>query len=119
MEFALNVLFVGMTVVFIALIVLTFAIYGIAKIINSFTKPRASKKETFKSTEANTVVQEAVSVAVEESDEDLIAVLTAAVLAAMGNGSQTNIVVKSFRRIPQAAPVWNTAGRNEYISNKL
>lgn len=51
-------------------------------------------------------------------DDSLVAILTAAVLASMGN-PDIKIRVTSFRRIPQTSPIWNTIGRKEYISNKL
>lgn len=52
------------------------------------------------------------------SDDELIAVLTAAVMA-MRSNSGVKIRVTSFRRIPQSAPVWNTVGRRERMENKL
>ncbi|HOM02388.1 MAG TPA: OadG family protein [Acetivibrio sp.] len=52
-------------------------------------------------------------------DDALVAVLTAAVLASMGNRPDIKIRVTSFRRIPETSPIWNTVGRKEYISNKL
>jgi len=52
------------------------------------------------------------------SDEELIAVLTAAVMAMQSN-PDIKIKVTSFRRIPQSAPVWNTIGRRERLENKL
>lgn len=53
------------------------------------------------------------------SDETLIAVLTAAVMASMQNSPDIKIRVTSFRRIPQSSPVWNTVGRRERMENKL
>lgn len=52
-------------------------------------------------------------------DDALVAVLTAAVLASMGNRPDIKIRVTSFRRVPETSPIWNTVGRKEYISNKL
>jgi len=52
------------------------------------------------------------------SDDTLIAVLTAAVMAMQSN-PDVKIKVTSFRRIPQSAPVWNTVGRRERMENKL
>lgn len=52
------------------------------------------------------------------SDDSLIAVLTAAVMAMQSN-TDIKIRVTSFRRIPQSSPVWNTIGRRERIEHKL
>jgi len=49
---------------------------------------------------------------------EVVAVITAAVMAYMqGNG--TGLRVRSIKRIGQTAPVWNAAGRNEYIMTRL
>ncbi|NLD48332.1 MAG: OadG family protein [Clostridiaceae bacterium] len=53
------------------------------------------------------------------TDENLIAVLTAAVLASMGKGPEYKIRVTSFRRIPQSSPTWNMAGRTDNTSDGL
>ncbi len=53
------------------------------------------------------------------SDDSLVAVLTAAVMASMQSSPNIKIRVTSFRRIPQSSPVWNTIGRRERIENKL
>ncbi|AUS96611.1 hypothetical protein CDQ84_18415 [Clostridium thermosuccinogenes] len=52
-------------------------------------------------------------------DKELVAVLTAAVVAYMGSGSASNIKVKSYRRIPQSSPIWNLMGRKEQIDSML
>lgn len=51
-------------------------------------------------------------------DEELIAVLTAAVAASL-NTSTYNLRIKSYRRINNNVPAWNKAGVNETISNKI
>lgn len=55
----------------------------------------------------------------ESSNEELIAVITAAVLAASKSHPGIKLKVRSFRRIPQTSPVWNLAGRHEQISGIL
>lgn len=52
------------------------------------------------------------------SDDELIAVLTAAVMSMQSN-SNIKLRVTSFRRIPQSSPVWNTTGRIERLEDKL
>ena len=52
-------------------------------------------------------------------DDELVAVLTAAVMASMKGQHVYNFRIKSFKRLPQNTPIWNRAGRMEYISNKL
>lgn len=51
-------------------------------------------------------------------DEELIAVLTAAIAASL-NTSSNNLKIKSFRRLSNGASHWGIAGVNENLSNKL
>ncbi|HOQ07581.1 MAG TPA: sodium pump decarboxylase subunit gamma [Clostridiales bacterium] len=51
-------------------------------------------------------------------DEEIIAVITAAV-AAMETRPDYRLVVRSMRQIPQSSPVWNAAGRLERLSRDL
>ncbi len=53
-----------------------------------------------------------------EDEEELIAVLTAAVAASLST-STYNLKIKSYRRITDSAPAWNRAGVGETINNRL
>ena len=55
---------------------------------------------------------------VEEDDEQLIAVITAAVAAAL-NTSTYKLNIKSIRRTGTSRSAWNKAGINETIGNRL
>jgi hypothetical protein len=52
-------------------------------------------------------------------DDELVAVVTAAIQTSMKAGSQNSLVIKSIRRSGQASPIWNKTGRLEHISKKL
>ena len=54
----------------------------------------------------------------EINDEELIAVLTAAVAASL-NQSTYNLKVTSFRRVNNVSPIWNTVGRQEQLETRL
>ena len=54
----------------------------------------------------------------EEDEDELIAVLTAAVAASL-NTSTYNLKIKSYRRVTNTNPAWNKAGVNETISNRI
>lgn len=55
----------------------------------------------------------------DDTDEDeLIAVLTAAVAASL-NTSTYNLRIKSYRRTDNKMPAWNKAGVNETINNRF
>jgi len=51
-------------------------------------------------------------------DNELLAVITAAI-AMMYTRRESKIVVKSYRRVNQTSPVWNTIGREELVGSRL
>lgn len=122
MGLALNVTFVGLTVVFLALIALCLVIYLFSK---AFAVQKTVYAKNSQDVGGDKVCLEAEDNTVSSSnenfssDEELIAVLTAAVQASMGYRSESNIIVKSFRRIPQNSPVWNFNSRMEQLAAKL
>jgi len=106
---------VGISVVFLALISLSFAIYVFGKVMVTGTKrekekPVKEKLENVGSIEVNTDIND---------DDELIAVITAAVQASLvkaGISPECKIIVKSFKRISDGTPVWNSTGRKELLS---
>lgn len=113
-----NILYVVLPVVFIALILLSLAIW----LLTRGTGKRGANKKPGPSIQ--TKDPEFLQTRNSHSDqllapEELIAVLTAAVQAYADSNPDCRIRVKSFRRVPQNTPAWNMEGRKEYISNKL
>ncbi len=102
---------IGLSVVFVGLILIILSIYGISAILNG------GKKKEKKTEEAPAVVQEAAPVAadpVEETvevtdDSELIAVIAAAI-AAMDGGNKS-LVIRSVRRVTG----WKNAARAEQV----
>lgn len=127
MPLAINLTFVGITVVFISLVLLSLIISFSTKLLS--LKGKAASKDDASASGAdtleieeddadNTITAAAVPTS-ENSDDELIAVIMAAIQASMIPGSQCKLQVKSFRRIEQKSPAWNKAGRLEQISNRL
>ena len=54
----------------------------------------------------------------DEINEELIAVITAAIAASLQTRT-SNIVVKNIRRVEHTTPVWATAGRSEQLSSRF
>lgn len=124
MELAINLTIVGMVVVFIALILLSAIISLFSKVANAGKSDGKDKMNTSgndvpTSQTHGDVGGESTAYIEPEDDSELVAVLTAAVIAAMGGSSESNIQVKSYRRIPQISPVWNSVSRKEQIAAKL
>ena len=111
LQYGLSVALVGMSTVFVGLIILI----GLIKLMEMIMTGGKGKKKA----EAPAPVAEE---AVEETDDDeLIAVIAAAVAAAMeqaGEENTTGFVVRSIRRINNA-PAWNRAGREEQVYSRM
>lgn len=106
----------GLTIVFSVLIILMIILF-LFKVI--FYKD-PSKKKAPKA--AETAVESVKAMPKEEAkavdEEELIAVLTAAVAASL-NTSTYNLKIKSYRRIDNKKPAWNMAGIRETIGNRF
>lgn len=111
--FGLGVTAVGMLVVFFGLIVLI----GLIKIMTMLSQ---SKKPKEKEAVAPAPVAPPAPVEAEAAaptqDDVLIAVISAAVAAAMGE--ETGFVVRRVRRISNA-PAWQRAGRDEQVYSRF
>ena len=102
----------GLAIVFAVLIVLML-ILMLFKVI--FYKD--SKKKTVKVEETAPVQTVEVSEP-QMNEEELIAVITAAIAASL-NTSTYNLQIKSYRRIEDKKPAWNKAGLRESINNRF
>ena len=106
----------GLTIVFSVLVILMIILF-LFKVI--FYKD-PSKKKAPKAEE--TAVESVKAMPGEEAkavdEEELIAVLTAAVAASL-NTSTYNLKIKSYRRIDNKKPAWNMAGIRETIGNRF
>jgi hypothetical protein len=57
--------------------------------------------------------------AIQKDDGELVAVIMAAIMNMLSANTPGSLHIKSIRRIGRTSPVWNIAGRNEYIASKL
>ncbi len=105
---------VGLGIVFGVLLILMI-------VLNLFKFIFAREPKKVKKTVENQKVETAPVVAEETDafdDEELIAVLTAAVAASL-NTSTYNLQIKSYRRVDDKRPSWNREGLRETISNRF
>jgi len=106
---------VGLSIVFGVLVILMIVLY-LFKLI--FYKDPAKTVKATKVEEKKPQTTE-VKEAKNDADEDeLIAVLTAAIAASL-NTSTYNLRIKSYRRIENHKPAWNRAGTNETINSRF
>ncbi len=99
--------FIGLGIVFGVLVILMVVLYLFKTI---FYKEKSEKVPEVTNT---------VEIApVEEDEEELIAILTAAVAASL-NTSTYNLHIKSYRRIKDTRPAWNKEGLRETIGSRF
>lgn len=105
---------VGLAIVFGVLIILMIVLM-LFKVI--FYKDDSKKKTMSEQPAQN---QETVNNVAENniSNDELIAVLTAAVAASL-NTSTYNLRIKSYRRVEPNRPAWNRAGITETINSRF
>lgn len=110
---SLSVAILGMGITFIVLIFLQYCI----KLMSRLVGGTAEHKQV-------TVTESSVSLEkprpvdappVEEDEEELIAVLTAAVAACMGRPAD-RFVLRNVRQLPDAAPGWARAGLSDQMT---
>ncbi|HRX42053.1 MAG TPA: OadG family protein [Clostridia bacterium] len=103
---------VGISVVFLALIALSLFIYFFGKVMVNGNGKKSRTNEAIRDVSN-------IQVAADTDDDEIIAVITAAIQAGLrkaGITPECKIVVKSFKRVEADSPVWNATGRNEVLN---
>lgn len=113
MGYGLIVTLVGMGVVFLVLIGLSYML----DLLKLFSKSGSVEKKTeFVKIENIEEPVEAVNSSTEDEGE-LIAAISAALAAFMGSSSK--LIVRSINRVEGNTPAWAKAGRQEQMLNRL
>ena len=102
----------GMVIVFVVLIILSYAL-DLLRIIGTDKKnPHLAKKveQPTNSASAAEVPQ--------EDDGEIIAVITAAI-ASLSGSSIENFFIKSIKPVPQKSNIWASTGRTERMLDRL
>lgn len=103
---ALIVTVFSMGIVFLALLIISYIIDGFRFIFYKDNK-KVDKEQKKAIEPKKNVPQEIIN---EEDDEELIAVITAAIAASISR-PVSEIKVKNIRRIPTKTPIWAKTGR--------
>lgn len=107
---------VGLSIVFSVLLILMLVLKIFEKIF--YKEKKTVQPEENKAEKITPVPEQPVSqVAEKEDEEELIAVLTAAIAASL-NTSTYNLKIKSYRRISDNTSAWNKAGVKETIESR-
>ena len=109
----LQVTVVGLAIVFSVLAILMVVLMLRKKIF--YKEP---EKAVIEAKQVQTQSDDTEAVSAEFDEEELIAVLTAAVAASL-NTSTYNLQIKSYRRIGSNSPAWHRAGISDTISSRF
>ncbi len=109
------VTFLGMGVTFLILVILWGVISLMTRVLN---QAQPKKEEKPAAAEAKAEPQPVVETVEKEDDEELIAVITAAVAASLQT-SIHNIYVRNIVRVPDATPVWGKTARLDQMNSRF
>jgi len=114
--YGLIVTLVGLGMCFIILIGLAYMLNALKLISNRGAAEKKTEVVELEKVESPVeVANESREAAVDE--EELVAVISAALAAFMGR--ENNLVVRSIRRVEGNAPVWAKVGRQDQMYNRL
>lgn len=105
----------SMVIVFLALLIISYLIEGLQ---NFSQKDKKKNKETIENIDLVNSEKEVEKVEESLNDEELVAVIAAAVAASIGV-DVSNVRIKSIKRVSQNTPIWSKVGREEQIFNRL
>jgi len=116
--FSLEVTVICMAIVFLVLIALSLIISFQRIIVEAIEGTRGKKEDKSAAKKASEPQGYSVEISEMTDDEELIAVISAAVAAVLGRPT-SKIVVRSIRKIEPAAPAWSIAGRQDQINTRF
>lgn len=116
LSLAVNLIFVGIVVVFLALAALILVIF-IATRLLSIKKASSQAAPASELASSLEIDEDEIETPATDApdDHELVAVITAAINALYTTGADIKLRVKSFRRIPSNSPIWNMEGRKERL----
>ncbi|KUO68249.1 MAG: hypothetical protein APF77_11470 [Clostridia bacterium BRH_c25] len=114
--YAMIVTLMGMGIVFSVLILLQFILKAMEVVFHKEKKNSTAVTQVSAAKAAETSVPQ-VSVAEAADDDQLVAVITAAVISCLGGNS--NIVVRNIRRVNDYTPAWGKVSRTEQMGNRF
>ena len=108
----LTVTLVGITIVFSSLILLAIFVYLYPKLL---IKRKAKLSKIVDAPQENSIIEN-IPVSSDLDEDELIAVITAAISAFGGSGYSSKIIVKNIKRVDTLKPVWNRISRLETLN---
>lgn len=106
----------SMAIVFVVLIAISYLIDILRITTNGNEGKKKSNIEDTKTQKP--AISKTAKVEENVNDEEIVAVISAAIAASLGVATQ-NLNIKSIRRIPQTNPIWSDIGRREQMMGRL
>lgn len=110
----LGITLLGMGVVFVVLIILSYALDILRIISGENNKKKVPANEEVAQANDMTNATEVV----QQEDEEIIAVISAAIASLTGT-SVENFFIQSIKPVPQKSTIWGTVGRQERMLDRL
>ncbi len=112
-----SVVLVGISIVFICMIIITLLLYAFPVIFGERkkkSKEKSAENETVLKVETESKAE--ATVTVDSDDRELVAAITAAITVYMGEDSQGKFRVVSFKRVGDNASAWTRTSRLENLT---
>ena len=108
----------SMVVVFVVLIAISYLIDLLRLAINGKKDKEETEKASIIIKEKQIEKSQEIKAEENSNDEELVAVITAAIAASLGVATP-EVNIKSIKRVSQTTPTWAEMGRREQILGKL
>ena len=113
------VILLGMGITFIALVLIWMITVLMSRIIREMEKSQEIKKvPNVPNPTVAPTTEKPIALVETEDDEELIAVISAAIAATL-NTSMNSIRVTNIRRVPDNTPTWGKVGRNDVMNARF
>lgn len=103
----------SMLIVFAALLVINFILYGFKVFKNKEAKNNVVKVK--RETQKQTTASKEQAVNLDSNEEELVAVITAALAASLSRPA-SDIRIRKITRVNQSSSIWSRAGRLEQMN---
>ncbi len=114
--FGFIVTLMGMGIVFLVLILLQYILKAMEVVFHKEKKVTAEVAPVLEVKAVEAAVPQ-ISASVAEDDDQLVAVITAAVISCLGGNS--NIIVRNIRRVDDMTPAWGRVSRTEQMATRF
>lgn len=115
---SLVVTFFSITMVFFVLIIISIFIAMLKNIGRKAAEPAKVKTKDKSTVEKIGTLDEKAEIKKGTIDQELVAVISAAIAASLDIGVE-QVNVKSIKRLNDSSPIWSTAGRQDQMENRV